>query len=81
MAETDSLPAQLCFYTDGVRLCVEGSPVLDELQRLAGRGVELVICSTCVDAFGLREHVAVGVVGGMGDIIAAMTAPDSVVTV
>jgi sulfur relay (sulfurtransferase) complex TusBCD TusD component (DsrE family) len=80
LAETDPLPAQLCFYTDGVKLCVSGSPVLDELHHLAARGVELVICSTCVDTFGLREQVAVGVVGGMGDILAAMTGADGVVT-
>ena len=81
LAEVDPLPAQLCFYTDGVRLCVNGSPVLDELRRLAEKGVELVLCSTCMDTFGLREQVAVGVVGGMGDIMAAMTQADKVVTV
>ncbi len=81
LAEVDPLPSQLCFYTDGVRLCVKGSPVLDELRRLAGLGVELVLCSTCVDTFGLREQVAVGVVGGMGDIMAAMTQAEKVVTV
>jgi sulfur relay (sulfurtransferase) complex TusBCD TusD component (DsrE family) len=80
LAEVNPLPAQLCFYTEGVRLCVTGSPVLDELRRLADQGVELVICSTCVDTFGLREQVAVGVVGGMGDILTAMTQADSVIT-
>jgi len=28
LAETDPLPAQLCFYTDAVKLCVHGSPAL-----------------------------------------------------
>jgi sulfur relay (sulfurtransferase) complex TusBCD TusD component (DsrE family) len=81
LAETDPLPAQLCFYTDGVKLCVHGSPVLDELHHLASKGVELVLCSTCLDTYGLREHAAVGVVGGMGDIIAAMTQADNAITV
>ena len=80
IAEGDPLPAQLCFYTDGVKLCVNGSPVLDELRALAGKGVELVLCSTCLETFGLRDQVAVGVVGGMGDIIAAMTGADSAIT-
>jgi hypothetical protein len=80
IAEADSLPAQLCFYTDGVKLCLNGSPVLDELHALAGKGVELVLCSTCLETFGLQEQVAVGVVGGMGDIIAAMTGAESVIT-
>ena len=80
LADTDPLPEQLCFYTDGVRLCVTDSPVLDELRHLADKGVELVLCSTCLDTFGLREQVAVGVVGGMGDIIAAMTGAAKTVT-
>ena len=79
IAAADPLPAQLCFYTDGVRLCINGSPVLEELRALAGKGVELVLCSTCLETFGLRDQVAVGVVGGMGDIIAAMTGADSAI--
>jgi intracellular sulfur oxidation DsrE/DsrF family protein len=80
IASADPLPAQICFYTDGVRLTVEGSPVLDELKALAAQGVELVICSTCVDTFGLRDKVRVGVVGGMPDIITAMTQADNAIT-
>jgi sulfur relay (sulfurtransferase) complex TusBCD TusD component (DsrE family) len=80
IATIDPLPAQVCFYTDGVKLCVNGSPVLDELRALAAKGVELILCSTCLDTFGLGDQVAVGIVGGMGDIIAAMTRADSVVT-
>ena len=80
IAADELLPSQICFYTDGVKLCVNDSPVLNELRALAAKGVELVLCSTCLDAFGLREQVAVGIVGGMGDIIAALTRADSVVT-
>ena len=80
IAQHDPLPAQICFYTDGVRLAVEGSPVLDELKALAAKGVELVICSTCVDTFGLRDKVRVGVVGGMPDIITAITQADNAIT-
>ena len=80
IASADPLPSQICFYTDGVRLCLNDAPVLNELRALAARGVELVLCSTCLDTLGLRDQVAVGIVGGMGDIIAAMTQADSVVT-
>ena len=79
IAEADPLPAQICFYTDGVKLCVTGSPVLDELRTLAAKGVELVLCSTCLETFGSRDQVAIGVVGGMGDIITAMTNADNTV--
>jgi intracellular sulfur oxidation DsrE/DsrF family protein len=80
IAEADPLPSQICFYTDGVKLCVTGSPVLDDLRALAAKGVELVLCSTCLETFSLRDQIAVGVVGGMGDIITAMTNADNTVT-
>ncbi len=80
IASADLLPAQICFYTDGVKLCVEGSPVLEELHALASKGVELVLCSTCLQTFGLTGKVAVGVVGGMADIITAMMDADNTIT-
>jgi len=80
IALADPLPSQICFYTDGVKLCVTGSPVLDELHALQDKGVELVLCSTCLETFGLTGEVAVGVVGGMGDIITALVSADNAVT-
>ncbi len=41
-----NLPAAICFYADGVKLVVEGSPVIEELKTLEARGVRLcIICS------------------------------------
>jgi sulfur relay (sulfurtransferase) complex TusBCD TusD component (DsrE family) len=74
-------PNVICFYTDGVKLACEGSPVLAELVALEQSGVHLILCQTCLDAFGLRDQVRVGIVGGMGDIITAMWQSDKVITV
>jgi hypothetical protein len=81
LLEDRSLPAAICFYTEGVRLAVEGSPVLDILNELEGRGVRLILCRTCLEFFGLTGKVRVGIVGGMGDIVAAQAAAARVVSV
>lgn len=65
------LPAAICFYTDGVRLAVAGSPVLDVLRSLESKGVRLILCSTCLSYFNLTDQVQVGIVGGMTDILEA----------
>jgi len=80
LVENKSLPGAICFYTSGVKMVVEGSPVLDILQTLEARGVRLVICKTCLDYFGLTEKVRVGIVGGMGDIIAAQALANKVIS-
>jgi hypothetical protein len=79
IADTDNLPDAICFYTDGVKLVCEGSPILDALRTLEAKGVRLVICKTCLDYFELSDKVQAGIVGGMPDIITAMWAADTVI--
>jgi len=74
-------PSALCFYTEGVKLVCEGSPVVSSLQLLQGMGVRLVVCGTCLEYFNLREKVAVGEVGGMNDIVGLLLGAEHVVTV
>jgi DsrE/DsrF-like family. len=42
--------------------------------------VELIICQTCLEYFGLLEQVSVGKVQGMPDIIAAMQSAEKVIS-
>jgi intracellular sulfur oxidation DsrE/DsrF family protein len=76
-----NLPSAICFYTDGVRLVCEGSPVIEQLQKLESLGVRLIVCSTCLNYFGLQDKVGVGIVGGMGDILEAQTKAEKVISI
>jgi hypothetical protein len=78
-AQMDPLPKIICFYTDGVKLACEGSPVLEELALLEQKGVRLILCQTCLNTFKLIDQVRVGIVGGMADIITAMWHADKVI--
>ena len=79
--ENNVLPKAICLYTDGVKLAVEGSPVLEPLKSLQDKGVRLILCRTCLDYFGLIDQVRVGIVGGMTDIIEAQWRADKVITI
>ena len=79
--EHDMLPGAIAFYADGVKLVVEGSPVLEQLQSLEKKGVFVVICKTCLDYFQLADKVRVGIVGGMTDIIDAQWRAQKVITI
>jgi hypothetical protein len=59
---------------------VAGSPVLAQLAALEERGVRLLICSTCLNDFGLTDKVKAGTVGGMGDILEAQTRTEKAIT-
>ncbi len=80
LAENQILPAAICFYANGVRLVVEGSPVLDSLKSLESKGVRLILCSTCLSYLNLTDQVQVGIVGGMTDIIEAQRRAGKVIT-
>jgi hypothetical protein len=80
LVDNSTIPGAICFYTDGVKLVVEGSPVLDVLQALEAKGCRLVVCMTCLNYFGITDQVKVGVIGGMPDIIAAQLAAAKVIT-
>ncbi len=79
--ENNILPAAICFYTDGVKLVVDGSPVLEQLKALETKGVRLILCSNCLNYFGLAEQVQVGIVGGMTDIIEAQRRAAKVISI
>lgn len=78
--ENGLLPAAICFYTDGVRLAVTGSPVLDTLKSLESKGVRLILCSTCLNYYNLVDQVQVGIVGGMADILEAQRLAGKVIS-
>ena len=78
--QSGELPAAICFYTDGVRLVCDGSPVIEQLRAVETKGVRLLICSTCLNYFNLTDKVQVGIVGGMGDILEAQIKAEKVIT-
>jgi sulfur relay (sulfurtransferase) complex TusBCD TusD component (DsrE family) len=80
LMQNNNLPAAICFYTNGVHLTVKGSPALKELKALEEKGVRLIICSTCLDYFGIADLVQVGIVGGMPDILEAQIKAAKVIT-
>ena len=80
LLDEDIRPAAICFYTNGVRLAVDGSPVIDSLKSLEAKGVRLVLCSTCLNYYNLNDKVRVGIVGGMGDILEAQRRAGKVIS-
>lgn len=81
LLDDDKLPAAVCFYADGVRLACEGSPLLNTLQALEDRGVQLIVCTTCLTALNLLDRRKVGIAGSMPDIIEAQWRADKVITI
>lgn len=79
--QSGQIPDALCFYADGVKLAVEGSPVLAEIASLGAKGAKLVVCTTCLNHYGLMDRLAVGAPGGMTGIVEAQFGANRVISI
>lgn len=74
MTEMEPPPRAVLFLNGGVRLTLQGSPVLEHIRNLEGRGVEIISCGTCLDYFNLKDSLAAGAIGNMYTIMELLTA-------
>jgi intracellular sulfur oxidation DsrE/DsrF family protein len=76
----DILPRAVCLYAEGVKLAVKGSSVVEELEALVEKGVEVLVCTTCLNHFGLMNDLEVGQAIGMKEIVEAQWGAAKVIT-
>ena len=69
LTQQEELPDTLLFYSGGVHLTCEGSPVLDDIKKLVDAGVEVQSCGTCLKFYNLEDQLAVGDVTNMYVIV------------
>jgi len=81
LTESYPMPKVMMFLNAGVKLTTEGSEVLDNLQKLANAGTEIISCGTCLDFYGLKEKVKVGIIGNMYMIVEKMNNAEKVINI
>jgi selenium metabolism protein YedF len=80
LGEVEPLPDTLIFFNSGVKLVIEDSPVIEDLQVLDEEGVEILACGTCLEYYYLKDEVAVGVVSNMYTIAETLLQAGKVVS-
>ncbi len=81
LAQSDDLPRSVLFMNAGVKLPTEDEQVIEHLKTLVEKGVEVQVCGTCLNFYGLSDKLAVGAVSNMYDIVSQMQAAAKVITV
>lgn len=77
--EVDQLPSHVILYNGGVKLAVSGVDTCESLKALESKGVTILLCGTCLDFYGLKEKIGVGVIGNMFKISEITTASSKVI--
>ncbi len=78
--ELDQQVKHMIFMNSGVKLTIEGSPVLEHLMALESKGVEILSCGTCLDFYQLKEKLAVGKVTNMYTAMELLTTAAKAIT-
>ncbi|MGS0765474.1 sulfurtransferase-like selenium metabolism protein YedF [Syntrophomonas curvata] len=71
--ELDTRVTHIIFMNSGIFLTIEGSPVLETLKVLEGKGVEILSCGTCLDFYQAKDKLAVGSVTNMYTALEILT--------
>jgi tRNA 2-thiouridine synthesizing protein A len=79
LVELERRPERLILINSGVQLASEDSKVLEILKALSERRVEIVCCGTCIDFYGLKDRIGVGVISNMHDILQSLLEADHVI--
>jgi selenium metabolism protein YedF len=79
LKDLDKLPHKIVFYNSGVRLVTVNSSVIDQLRDLEKMGVELILCSTCIDHYSLGSVLGAGTISNMYTIAEVMASARNIV--
>jgi intracellular sulfur oxidation DsrE/DsrF family protein len=70
---------RLVLLNGGVKLAIEGSEVLEQLQGLEREGITILVCGTCLTHFNILEKKRVGETTNMLDIVTSLQVADKVI--
>lgn len=78
--ELDNLPTHIICYNTGVRLATKSHSAHEALKKLEAKGVEIIVCGTCIDYFEKKEDLAVGKISNMFVIADLLSRANHIVT-
>jgi selenium metabolism protein YedF len=73
LGEADIKPQKLILVNSGVKLACEGSPALEDLERIISTGVEILACGTCLNYFELKDKLRAGRISNMYEILSTLS--------
>lgn len=71
LTSQDETPAKVICYNTGAYLTTEDPDTIKDLKTLEEAGATIMTCGTCLDYYGLKEKLQVGIISNMYDIVEA----------
>ena len=71
LTSQDEVPEKVICYNTGAYLTTEDPDTIKDLKSLEEAGACIMTCGTCLDFYGLKEKLQVGIISNMYDIVEA----------
>ncbi len=71
LTSQDEAPEKVICYNSGAYLTTEDPDTIKDLKSLEEAGTTVMTCGTCLDFYGLKEKLQVGIISNMYDIVEA----------
>ena len=71
LTSQDEAPDKVICYNTGAFLTTRDADTVKDLKTLEAAGTTVMTCGTCLDFYGLKEELQVGIVSNMYDIVEA----------
>jgi len=81
LVDADPRPQKIILLNEGVRLAISGSSVLDALEVLHNKGVEILSCGTCLNFYQLTDKLKIGTVTNMVEVVESLSKADKVICI
>ena len=80
LSQGEDKPGAVLFMNAGVKLPTLDEQVVEHLKALSAVGVEILVCGTCLNFYGLTDQLRVGTVSNMYDIVTRMQKAGKVIS-
>lgn len=79
LLDLERLPDRMLFLNSGVLLTTVGSEVLEALEELGNRGVEILSCGVCLDFYHRKDSLKAGAATNMFTTAESLMEAESVI--
>lgn len=80
LSECEMVPKVIVFWNNAVKLCVEGSKLLEPISRLERYGVRILVSGHSLDKLNLKSSLRVGKLANHFDLVEAINKVQKVTT-
>ena len=80
LSESALVPRVLVFWTNSVKACLEGSPLLDAIHKIEKTGTRVLVHGYALDKLQLKSKLRAGKLANNFDLLEAINKAQKVVT-